>query len=76
MPDEFLCPITASVMRDPVIAKDGHTYERAAIKEWFDQHPPPGCRSPMTNELLKDGELLPNVTLRKLIQDYENRNYR
>ena len=68
-----MSPITAAVMCDPVIAKDGHTYERAAIQEWFDHHPPPDTRSPMTNELLKDADLIPNVSLRKLIRDFESR---
>ena len=27
-PEEFLCPITQELMRDPVVASDGHTYEK------------------------------------------------
>ena len=34
------------VMQDPVIASDGHTYERAAIMEWFARKD----TSPMTNQ--------------------------
>lgn len=30
----FVCPITHSVMTDPVVSADGHTYERAAIARW------------------------------------------
>ncbi len=26
--DEFLCPITFELMWDPVVAADGHSYER------------------------------------------------
>jgi len=33
-PPEFYCPITHEVMVDPVVAQDGHTYERQAIEEW------------------------------------------
>ena len=29
-PSEFYCPILKTVMRDPVVAADGHTYERSA----------------------------------------------
>jgi hypothetical protein len=36
-PNNFLCPITLELMRDPVLAKDGHTYERKAIEDWFGQ---------------------------------------
>ena len=31
VPDEFICPITLKVMKDPVTASDGFTYEREAI---------------------------------------------
>lgn len=33
--DKYLCPITGDVMKDPVIAMDGYTYERTAIVEWL-----------------------------------------
>ena len=43
------CPITQEVMNDPVICADGHSYERAAIEEWFrTKHK----TSPLTNERL------------------------
>ncbi|NEJ83202.1 hypothetical protein GR268_42755, partial [Rhizobium leguminosarum] len=32
IPDECFCPITQEIMEDPVIAQDGHTYERTAIQ--------------------------------------------
>jgi SUMO ligase MMS21 Smc5/6 complex component len=35
--DEIICPITLKIMEDPVIAADGHTYERSAIQEWIDR---------------------------------------
>lgn len=35
MPEELLCPISQVVFRDPVVASDGHTYERVAIHAWF-----------------------------------------
>ena len=40
----FRCPITQETMKDPVIAKDGQTYERKAIEEWFEK----SDSSPMT----------------------------
>ncbi len=33
--DDFICPITYQIFRDPVIAGDGYTYERAAIVRWI-----------------------------------------
>eukprot|EP00960_Hanusia_phi_P069049 766991-Hanusia_phi.AAC.17 len=34
-PDEFYCSITLEVMREPVLAADGFSYEKAAIEDWF-----------------------------------------
>ncbi|MHB9147779.1 MAG: U-box domain-containing protein [Candidatus Amoebophilus sp.] len=66
IPDECFCPITQEIMEDPVIAQDGHTYERAAIQQWFGT----GRRtSPKTGARLLSIELLPNYTMRSLIQD-------
>jgi hypothetical protein len=36
--DEFICPITYELMREPVVASDGHTYEKAAIEKWLKTH--------------------------------------
>lgn len=33
--DEFICPITFELFRDPVVASDGHTYEKGAIDKWL-----------------------------------------
>ncbi|KAL0047908.1 hypothetical protein WJX82_003007 [Trebouxia sp. C0006] len=35
----FCCPITKAVMVEPVIAADGHTYERAAMQDWLQYYP-------------------------------------
>jgi hypothetical protein len=29
------CPISGSVMKDPVLAPDGYTYDRVSISEWL-----------------------------------------
>ena len=34
-PKDLLCPLTLDLFEDPVVAVDGHTYERAAIEKWF-----------------------------------------
>ena len=36
--DEFACPITYELIHDPVIAADGHTYDRSAIQRWLAKH--------------------------------------
>jgi len=35
VPDDYVCPITAEIMTDPVSTLDGFTYERKAITEWL-----------------------------------------
>ena len=63
-PPEFKCPLTLDVMNDPVITVGGHTYERAAITEWFAQR----STDPMTNVELKSTVLIPNLSIRSQIQ--------
>jgi hypothetical protein len=53
VPDEYCCPITCDLMKDPVMTSDGHTYERDAIQEWFDLG---NKTSPRTNLGLKNIE--------------------
>ena len=44
-PDDLQCPISHELMRDPVVAADGRTYERAEITGWIGRG---HNRSPMT----------------------------
>ena len=60
-----------SIMRDPVIAVDGHSYERAEIERWFAAGQ---TRSPKTNATLFDTLLVPNHALRNTIEDYLKAN--
>ena len=71
-PDNFKCPITYELMYDPVIAADGHTYERHAIEETFTRSK---IKSPMTNEHLDTPVLYPNVDKRKEIQAWLDTNH-
>jgi DNA-binding beta-propeller fold protein YncE len=66
-PPQFLCPILQDVMEDPVMAMDGHTYEREAIEAWFRQ----SDRSPMTN-LPIPPVLVPNILARQLIAEHNS----
>ena len=66
-PCEHNCSITQEVMVDPVIATDGHTYERAAIQQWLEEH----HTSPLTKQHISS-TLIPNHALRNLIQDFRH----
>ena len=63
VPDGFECTITQDVMEDPVVAADGHSYERAAIEQWLTER----RTSPLTGAALASRALLPNIALRKAI---------
>lgn len=61
---EFMCPISHSVMSDPVILSDGHTYDRSWIARWLES----SKTSPMTRDVLMSHELIPNHNLRQQMQ--------
>ena len=73
-PSYFLCPITLELMQDPVIAADGHTYERKAIRN-FIASSNKAPRSPMTNKALAHTHLTPNIAIRGQIKDYLEENH-
>lgn len=61
-PRELICPITQELMKDPVVAEDGHTYERSSLITWFNLG---RTRSPVTNSFLTrtTDALLPNLAV-------------
>jgi hypothetical protein len=71
-----ICPILGAVMRDPVVAADGHTYERSALVKWyrtcrkrqFEQTGLPGTSftSPLTGEPMAS-TWVSNHSVRQLI---------
>ena len=54
------------LMRDPVMAMDGHTYERRNIERWLADHQ----TSPKTNEALPSLTLVRNHAVKSMVQDY------
>ncbi|NXP54950.1 WSDU1 protein, partial [Heliornis fulica] len=64
VPDEFLCPITRELLREPVIAADGYSYEKEAMENWISTK---RRSSPMTNLPLPSLVLTPNRTLKMAI---------
>ncbi|KAL4574423.1 hypothetical protein LXL04_021255 [Taraxacum kok-saghyz] len=67
IPDDFLCPISLELMRDPVIVSTGQTYERSYIQRWIDCN---NTTCPKTQQKLKNTTLTPNYVLRSLITQY------
>lgn len=61
------CPLTYQLFQDPVLAQDGHTYERQAIEEWVRTH----GTSPLTRQPLSSDHIYPNHMVKKLIDNFE-----
>ena len=66
----YQCPLSLSIMRDPVVTADGQSYERKQIEQWFRT-----CRDakqPVTSPLrapLASDALVPNNSLRREIDE-------
>jgi len=70
LPNEFLCPITREVMTDPVVAEDGHSYERFAIRQWFSEGK---STSPKTGLQMPGRVLIANHAMRAQIMTENER---
>nr|CAD1817628.1 unnamed protein product [Ananas comosus var. bracteatus] len=67
IPDDFRCPISLDLMKDPVIVATGQTYERACIEKWLAS----GHNTcPTTQQKLVHTSLTPNYVLRSLIAQW------
>jgi hypothetical protein len=66
VPRQYLCPISHQIMADPVVAADGHSYERTAIEEWrLRAH-----TSPMTAVPMREG-VTTNHNLKSQILEFK-----
>jgi hypothetical protein len=70
-PPDFRCPISLELMRDPVVAASGQTYDREFITGWFGSGK---STCPKTGQVLTSLELVPNKTLRNLISRWCRQN--
>ncbi len=71
VPAVFRCPFTLTLMTDPVLLPSGVSVERTALEERRRLHPPT-IADPVTNEPLPARfEVVPNTSLRALIQKFE-----
>ena len=68
-PDDYSCPITLEIMRDPVIlAQSNQTYERQAILSALNNRP---NVDPKTNKRFSgEALLIPNIALRGSIEQW------
>ncbi|PON43089.1 Beta-catenin [Trema orientale] len=66
-PQEFRCPLSKELMRDPVIVASGQTYDRPFIQKWLKA----GNRTcPLTQQVLSHTILTPNHLIREMISQW------
>ena len=70
-PDWAICPLTLEVMKDPLMDKNGLTYEREAIVEWLRRG---NSTCPLTRKTLSYSMLVPNAALRLKIEQWKRVN--
>ena len=63
--EKLHCPISHEVMKNPVLAKDGQTYEKEVIQEWIARK----STSPFTREVLNVNDLTPNLALKSEVEE-------
>merc|ERR1719447_2592359 len=64
IPSDYICPITKQLMKEPVMAFDGHCYERKAIEDYLQSHQ----KSPVTGKKADFSIVFPNHRLRGEIE--------
>ncbi|KAL7563434.1 hypothetical protein ACA910_016530 [Epithemia clementina (nom. ined.)] len=69
VPSKFYCPLTLTIMEDPLMTREGHSYEKSAILTWLSTHD----TSPLTREPLEVSQLLSNHALRSEIHAWRER---
>ncbi|KAH0912094.1 hypothetical protein HID58_035415 [Brassica napus] len=70
-PPYFRCPLSTELMLDPVIVASGQTFDRTSIKKWLDN----GLAvCPRTRQVLSHQELIPNYTVKAMIESWLEAN--
>lgn len=60
----LLCPLTMDTFQRPLLAPDGHSYERSCITTWLRQ----SSVSPITRQRMRRSQLLRNRPLERLVE--------
>ncbi|KAJ9152502.1 hypothetical protein P3X46_026063 [Hevea brasiliensis] len=71
IPIEFLCPISGSLMNDPVIVSSGHSFERACVQVSYTLAFTPTLIDGSTPDF---SSVIPNLALKSAILNWCNKN--
>src|SRR4051812_43264353 len=67
VPAHFRCPISLELMKDPVTAPTGITYDRDSVEAWLARG---RGTCPVTGGPVRPSDLVPNHATRRMIQDW------
>ena len=67
IPERLCCPISLELMERPVIAADGHTYDRRSIEDWLARG---NTTSPTTGAPLEHLHLVDNHLVKSMVAEY------
>ncbi|TKW41487.1 hypothetical protein SEVIR_1G319600v4 [Setaria viridis] len=67
VPGHFVCPISLDMMRDPVTAPTGITYDRDSVEGWLERG---HATCPVSGRPLRAEDLIPNHATRRMIQEW------
>lgn len=68
IPDDFICPLTLNIIRDPVMVQSGRSFERHAILEWLRRG---NATCPLTRQPMQVSDLVSNHALQVKIQKWK-----
>ena len=66
IPERLCCPISMDIMAQPVLAADGHTYDRSSIEDWLSRG---NTTSPTTGAPLEHLALAPNHLVKSMVAE-------
>uniref|UniRef100_A0A6V4V5X7 U-box domain-containing protein n=1 Tax=Prymnesium polylepis TaxID=72548 RepID=A0A6V4V5X7_9EUKA len=66
-PRDLCCPLTFSLLRDPVVLASGHTYERQAVENFWRQRP---LANPLGGAALPSGRMVVNFLARSQVDSF------
>lgn len=67
VPDDFICPLSLSIMKDPVISRYGNSFERSEILAWLSKH----STDPLTRRPLRLRDLISDYRLQARIRHWQ-----
>ena len=66
IPEEFKCPISMDLMKDPVLSPCSHSFEKTSILNWINTH----TVCPLCRENLNFDQLVLNLALKNTIEKF------